>query len=103
MKLQEEFKRATRNFVRSGGKTNRKMQLKRMQSFVIHCRSMGCTSLNQVGKRQVMNYYESCENLAESTLLNHYYAIKQLMKLALISCQIPKPNLKEINQTATYE
>lgn len=94
MKLQSELRSATRAFVRSGGKTNRRMQLKRMESFVKHCREMGATSLGHVGKRHVMSFYEKHEHLAPSTLLNHYYAIRLLMRLSLLPDPMPPPARK---------
>lgn len=90
MRLQSELRRATRAFVRSGGKANRRMQLKRMESFVAHCRMMGCASLQQAGKRHVVSYYTTCEHLAQSTLLQHYYAIRQLFRLILLA-DPPRP------------
>ena len=96
MKLQSELRNATRAYVRSGGKTNRRMQLKRMESFVKHCREMGATSLQQVGKRHVMSFYEKHEHLATSTLLNHYYAIRQLLRLNLLP-DPPKPPRSNTN------
>lgn len=90
MQLQQELKQATRAFVRSGGKTNRRMQLRRMEAFVAHCRLMGATSLHNVGKRHVMSFYEKNQHLAPSTQLNHYYAIRQLLRLNLLP-DPPKP------------
>lgn len=84
MRLQKELQSATRAFVRSGGKTNRRMQLRRMEAFVNHCRLMGATSLHNVGIRHFMSYYEQIEHLSESTRLNHYYAIRQLFRLSLL-------------------
>ncbi len=96
MNLQKELRHATRAFVRSGGKINRRMQLNRMESFVKHCREMGANSLKQVGKRHVMSFYEKHEHLASSTLLNHYYAIRQLFRLSLL----PDPPKPEANPAA---
>lgn len=90
MHLQKELQIATRAFVRSGGKTNRRMQLRRMEAFVAHCRLMGATSLHNVGIRHFMSYYKKIEHLSESTRLNHYYAIRQLFRLSLLN---DPPNL----------
>lgn len=90
MHLQKELHNATRAFVRSGGKTNRRMQLRRMEAFVDHCRLMGATSLRNVGKRHVMSFYGKNQHLAASTQLNHYYAIRQLLRLNLLP-DPPKP------------
>lgn len=93
MRLQQELQQSTRAFVRSGGKTNRRMQLRRMEAFVAHCRLLGATSLHNVGIRQFMSYYEEIEHLSPSTQLNHYYAIRQLLRLNLLP-DPPRPNLK---------
>ena len=90
MLLQQELQKSTHAFVRSGGKTNRRMQLRRMEAFVAHCRLMGATSLHNVGIRHFMSYYEQIEHLSESTRLNHYYAIRQLLRLNLLP-DPPKP------------
>ncbi len=93
MRLQQELQQSTRAFVRSGGKTNRRMQLRRMQAFVNHCRQLGATSLNNIGIRHYRSYYEEIDHLSPSTQLNHYYAIRQLLRLNLLP-DPPRPNLK---------
>ena len=84
MELQSQFKRSTRAFVRSGGKANRRMQIKRMERFITHCRQLGATRMEHIGKRHIMSYYQEIDHLSASTKLNHYYAVKKLMRLNLL-------------------
>lgn len=90
MELQSQFKRSTRAFVRSGGKTNRRMQVKRMERFITHCRQLGATRMEHIGKRHIMSYYQEIDHLSALTKLNHYYAVKKLMRLNLLF-DPPKP------------
>lgn len=90
MELQSQFKRSTRDFVRSGGKANRRMQIKRMERFITHCRQLGATRMEHIGKRHIMSYYQEIDHLSASTKLNHYYAVKKLMRLNLLF-DPPKP------------
>ena len=90
MELQSQFKRSTRAFVRSGGKANRRMQIKRMERFITHCRQLGATRMEHIGKRHIMSYYQEIDHLSASTKLNHYYAVKKLMRLNLLF-DPPKP------------
>ena len=84
MELQSQFKRSTRAFVRSGGKANRRMQIKRMERFITHCRQLGATRMEHIGKRHIMSYYQEIDHLSASTRLNHFYAIRQLLRLNLL-------------------
>lgn len=102
MKLQADLRRVTRAFVKSGGKKNRKMQLKRMEAFVSHCRAMGCVCLHRAGNRHVMSYYETIEHLADSTVLNHYYAIRLLMRLSLLPDPQRPPSLSNKNKQEVF-
>lgn len=79
----QEIKNVTRDYVRKGGKTNRRQQHKRMIEFGLFCRdSLQTPSLAAVGKRHVVRYYKSIENFSDATRLSHYYAIKTLFSLA---------------------
>ena len=93
MELQSQFKRSTRAFVRSGGKANRRMQIKRMERFIDHCRQLGATRMEHIGKRHIMSYYQEINHLSASTKLNHYYAIRILLRLNLLPDPVT-PNAK---------
>ena len=79
----QEIKNLTRDYVRKGGKTNRRQQHRRMLEFGLFCRdNLQTPSLAAVGKRHVVRYYKSNESFSDSTRLSHYYAIKTLFSLA---------------------
>jgi len=79
----QEIKNLTRDYVRRGGKTNRRQQHKRMIEFGLFCRDNFQTpNLASVGKRHVVGYYKSIESFSDATRLSHYYAIKTLFSLA---------------------
>ena len=73
----------TRNYVRSGGKFNRKQQLQRMLAFTSFCQDQGAKDLAQVGQKHVMAYYRDNKNLSHPTIYNHFLAITKLFELAL--------------------
>ena len=79
----QEIKNLTRDYVRKGGKSHRRQQHKRMIEFGLFCRdNLQTPNLAAVGKRHVVRYYKSIENLSDATRLSHYYAIKTLFSLA---------------------
>ena len=72
----------TRNYVRSGGKSNRRQQLQRMLAFTSLCQDQGVKNLAQVGQKHVMGYYRQNKHLSYPTLYNHFLAIAKLFELA---------------------
>ena len=79
----QEIKNLTRDYVRKGGKTNRRQQHKRMIEFGLFCRdNLQTPNLAAVGKRHVVSYYKSLKKLSDATRLSHYYALKTLFSLA---------------------
>lgn len=82
MNLREEVLYLTRNYVKSGGKDNRRQQLKRILAFTKFCHDNGAATLQQIGKRHVMSYYRHNKHLSYATLYNHFLAIATLFDLA---------------------
>lgn len=81
--IMQEIKNLTRDYVRKGGKANRRQQYKRMIEFGLFCRdSLQTPNLAAVGKRHVVSYYKSLKKLSDATRLSHYYALKTLFSLA---------------------
>ena len=79
----QEIKSLTRDYVRKGGKKNRRQQHKRMLEFGLFCRdNLKTPSLAAVGKRHVVRYYKSIDSFSDTTRLSHYYALKTLFLLA---------------------
>lgn len=80
--LKDEVLLLTRNYVRTGGKDNRRQQLKRMLVFTKFCRDDGAVRLTQIGQKHVMSYYRHNKHLSSATLYNHFLAISKLFELA---------------------
>lgn len=79
----QEIKNLSRDYVRSGGKTNRRQQYKRMLEFGLFCRdNLQTPNMAAVGERHVVRYYKSIDDLSHSTRMSHYYALKTLFLLA---------------------
>ena len=80
--IMQEIKTLTRDYVRKGGKTNRRQQHRRMLEFGLFCRdNLQTPNLDAVGKRHVVSYYKSLKKLSNATRLSHYYALKTLFSL----------------------
>ena len=83
MPIRSEVIKISRDFVRRGGKGNRRKQLSRMLGFVDFCEAYSPgISLAQVGGRHVIRYYRSIQHLSQATREGHYYAIAALFRLA---------------------
>ncbi|NLD01422.1 MAG: hypothetical protein GX673_11690 [Gammaproteobacteria bacterium] len=80
--LKNEVLVLTRNYVRSGGKDNRRQQLKRMLAFTKFCRDDGAVRLAQIGQKHVMDYYRHNKHLSYPTIYNHFLAIAKLFDLS---------------------
>jgi len=83
MAIRTDVTKVSRDFVRRGGKQNRRKQFSRMLSFAAYCEAR-CPgiSLAQVGGRHVIGYYKSLQHLSWTTREAHYYAIASLFQLA---------------------
>lgn len=92
-----EIHRLTNGYSRKGGKDNRAQQRKRMLAFGEFCIANGAHSMGQVGGKHVIRYYRSepISVLSDRTREAHYYAIKQLWKLAEKKGCPPKPFIVE--------
>jgi len=82
MSLVYEVERLTRSFACKGGKTNRRLQRKRMIEFAKHAQTLGAKSMHQVGKRHVISYWREHRSMAKSTVYNHWLALCILWELA---------------------
>lgn len=94
-KLTEEVRLLTFNWIKKGGKTGRREQARIMLAFVSDIENSGPTSLGQVGKNQVIQYWKANRKLSDSTLMSRWYAIRQLWILAEKAGEPPKPRLKK--------
>lgn len=80
--IEKEVRAFTRQWIRKGGKDNRRQQYARMITFAKHAAAAGVHSMAEVGRKQVIGYWKDHEDLAPSTLYNHWRAIAILWQLA---------------------
>jgi len=78
-----------------GGKTNRRMQAKRMISFAKFAMKIGCKNKACLGNRYVVEYYKSLEHLSENTLYQHHRALVALFELLELPKPPPRPRVRE--------
>lgn len=102
MNLYEEAYALTLPYVSKGGKRNRNQQRKRMLAFVKFAQQKGVKSIGQVGRKHVIQYWKDNRNLSETTLYNHWLAIKVLWELSGKVNLPPKPR-KDGSEYCTSE
>lgn len=91
MNLVNTVRELTHDYVRKGGKANRKQQRDRMLAFARHAQALGACEMGQVGARHVIRYWKDHRALSDATLLNHWYALCVLWKLSGKDGEPPKP------------
>lgn len=79
-------------FGRRGGKSNRRLQKKRLAVFIKYCaEKWRLKSLGQLGKNHVQQFFISRYDLSYKTKTHYWYALKILWKLLGKIDQPPKP------------
>lgn len=80
-------------YVRHGGKTSRRATIRRLIAVLndIQRHENGVTTPAVVGKAHVRRYYDRHQHLSESTLRDHFYAIKLLWEWLDRPVPPPKP------------
>jgi len=91
MSIIREVNQLTRGYSRKGGKKNRRQQRSRMLKFAAFCREKGARQMAEVGKRHVIQFWKANRHLSDGTLLNHWYAIRQLWILTEKPGTPPQP------------
>jgi len=91
MSLTREIRALTHDFVRHGGKTNRRKQRERMLAFGAFASGMGARAMGEVGKKHVIAFYAAHRNQAERTKYAYFLAIRELWKLTGKPNQPPAP------------
>lgn len=97
MKLRRQVEQLAHAYKSKGGKDNRRQQTARMVAFAEHAESLGALEMRQVGGRHVVSYWRTLRatsGLADSTLYNHWLAIRELWRLAGKSGEPPRPHLQ---------
>lgn len=95
MSLVKQVERLTDNYVRKGGKDNRKQQRARMLAFAALASTMGAREMGQVGATHVVRYWKAHRALSDATLYSHWLAIRELWAIFGKSGEPPRPRKKE--------
>jgi hypothetical protein len=99
--LEKEIRQLTRLWVQKGGKRNRRQQQRRMLAFAAHASILGANCLAEVGKRHLVAYWRSRENLSRPTLYNHWRALCCLWRLANMRGAPIKPHALTKSEPST--
>lgn len=82
MSLVQQVELMTNDYVRKGGKDNRRQQRSTMMAFAAHAEASGARRMAQVGHSHVIRYWKAHRGLSEATKYSHWRALCILWKLA---------------------
>jgi len=89
----EELQSHTHDYVRRGGKANRKKQVSLIMDFLEYTDSTEkLTSLHRLGKRHVINFWKSHRNMSEKVSYDYWLGICKLWVWIDKPGKPPKPN-----------
>ena len=89
----EELQAHTHDYVRRGGKQNRKKQVSLIIDFLEYTDSTEkISSLNRLGKRHVINFWKSHRNMSEKVSYDYWLGICKLWLWIDKPDKPPKPN-----------
>lgn len=106
MTLEQQVTQKIHSYTRKGGKDNRSQQAARMLAFAAHAQALGAREMGQVGGRHVVSYWKALRasgSLADSTLYNHWLAIRELWKLTGKSGEPPRPRKQDPQPPEPYQ
>ena len=89
----EELQAHTHDYVRRGGKANRKKQVSLIIDFLEYTDSTEkLTSLHRLGKRHVINFWKSHRNMSDKVAYDYWLGICKLWVWIDKPDKPPKPN-----------
>lgn len=94
MSLIKQVENKTHEYVRKGGKDNRKQQRARMLAFAAFASTIGAREMGQVGATHVIRYWKAHRELSDATLYSHWLAIRELWVIFGKSGEPPRPRKK---------
>jgi len=97
MSLRREIQLMAHDYVRKGGKQNRRKQAKRMLALCSFAESMGCRDFGEFGKRHVIEFWKSHRDLSEPVQYQHWLAFRELWQRIGKAGEPPKPRIIEKN------
>jgi len=90
--LDKQIQHHAHQYVRQGGKRNRRQQVNRIIKFVHWIETQeSITGLEQLGKRQVVLFWKNNRELSDATLYGYWLAISLLWKWIGKPNQPPEP------------
>ncbi len=97
--LVKQVKQLSHSYVRKGGKTNRNQQIRRL-IFVVSWIGEYYPRINQleqIGKKQIIQFWKNHRDFANSTAYGYWLSIKLLWSFLNRPSVPPKPHTKAIN------
>lgn len=77
--VNDQIRQLSHKYVRHGGKRNRRQQVRRLTSACDWiAKNHGINRIEQIGKRQVIDFYRNHRHLAQGTIMGYYYAFREL-------------------------
>ncbi len=92
MYITNEFKHKLKLYKAKGGKLNRKRTVYRLNTFLNYCDKRGKKRPEEIGKKDVYNFFKEKNNLAKSTKRDYWYAIRVLWQFLDRPNDPPYPN-----------
>jgi len=91
MSLRREIQLLAHDYVRKGGKKNRRKQAKRMIALGAFSETLGCRCMGELGKRHIIAFYKYHRHFSDAVLYQHYLAFRKLYELASKPNDPPAP------------
>ena len=95
--VEQQIKMRSHTYLRHGGKQNRRQQIARLK---FACNWIATTHkinrLEQIGKRQIVDFYRNHRHLKQTTLNGYYYAFITLWEWLEKPGKPPEPYAQEI-------
>jgi len=105
--LMREVRQLSHEYVRKGGKQNRRKQAKRMLAFTAFVRELPNPPRNiaEIGKKQVGKYWQAHRELSDAVLYQHWLALRELWQLSGKQSEPPKPRKRHdvVNESQDSE
>ncbi len=100
MGLRREIQLLAHDYVRKGGKKNRRKQAKRMIALGEFAETLGCRCIGELGKRHIFGFYKSHRHLSDAVLYQHFLAFRKLYELAGKPNDPPAPFLMTASEAS---
>lgn len=92
--VEAQLRQAAHRYVRHGGKKNRRQQIQRLVNacewIAVHHR---ISRIEQIGKRQIIDFYRHHRQLAPATLMGYFYAFAELWRWLDRPGEPPRPHI----------